>query len=690
MIVYHLRRHSEVAGLIASGLVRATGRQFMFDRWQDAALLLSGLYRQAPDDEDPYVALVIDADEDMIVQSAIPERRLPISLRADDIHQLQEHSYYADVDISSHRLLDVKNGFGDSIISRYRTDDARRPPIWRFLRYAKPYWPFVLGATLCGLIKFLAPLFFPWMLKVLLDDVVLNTRLDALVRERTIRHLVLAVLGVNVVWMFATYYRSVLAAMAGHRLIRDLRVALFSHVQRLSHDFFARHQTGAISSRVVNDISLAQNFVGSALTNVWMDAILLLALIIILASIHPMMTLISLSLMPIYITALRAMGPRIRRSSQEVQQRLEVLSGELHERVAGVSILKGFTRESAETSRFAAQSNKLLRRVLHSVQFTAANEVAVGFVVNTAPLIVVWYGVHEIMAGRLTVGALTQFLLYLGMFYSPLQRLSDLSVVLSNALAAIDRIFEYFDTQPHVAENARPKLLKHCEGRIEFCNVSFGYDADVKILSDISLTILPGQTVAFVGPSGAGKSTMASLIPRFYDPTGGAIKLDGIDLRELSLESLRSHVGIDTSGPSDATEPVSRKLELTPSAAGELQEQLAALLRDKKIHTRNDLSLADLAALLSISTHIASELLNQHLGKSFYEFLNAHRAAEAAMLLADETQNLSMTDVAYEAGFNNPNTFYREFKRHHGMTPTQYRKSHRPRAPQLGGFAPNS
>jgi subfamily B ATP-binding cassette protein MsbA len=502
------------------------------------------LYRQAPDDEDPYVALVIDADEDMIVQSAIPERRLPISLRADDIHQLQEHSYYADVDISSHRLLDVKNGFGDSIISRYRTDDARRPPIWRFLRYAKPYWPFVLGATLCGLIKFLAPLFFPWMLKVLLDDVVLNTRLDALVRERTIRHLVLAVLGVNVVWMFATYYRSVLAAMAGHRLIRDLRVALFSHVQRLSHDFFARHQTGAISSRVVNDISLAQNFVGSALTNVWMDAILLLALIVILASIHPMMTLISLSLMPIYITALRAMGPRIRRSSQEVQQRLEVLSGELHERVAGVSILKGFTRESAETSRFAAQSNKLLRRVLHSVQFTAANEVAVGFVVNTAPLIVVWYGVHEIMAGRLTVGALTQFLLYLGMFYSPLQRLSDLSVVLSNALAAIDRIFEYFDTQPHVAENARPKQLKHCEGRIEFCNVSFGYDADVKILSGISLMILPGQTVAFVGPSGAGKSTMASLIPRFYDPTGGAIKLDGIDLRELSLESLRSHVGI--------------------------------------------------------------------------------------------------------------------------------------------------
>ena len=127
--------------------------------------------------------------------------------------------------------------------------------------------------------------------------------------------------------MVATYFRSVLAAIAGHRLIRDLRVALFSHVQRLSHDFFTRHQTGAIASRVVNDISLAQNFVGSALTNVWMDAALLVALMVILISIHPTMTLISLVLMPIYIIALRAMGPRIRNSSQEVQQRLEVLAG---------------------------------------------------------------------------------------------------------------------------------------------------------------------------------------------------------------------------------------------------------------------------------------------------------------------------------------------------------------------------
>ena len=544
MIVYHLRRSSEVPRVLTEGLRRADGRHYMFSRWQDAALMLSGLYREPNGSDDPHVALVLEAEEDMLVASAIPDTRLPNSLRPSDVKQLQAHSCYAEVDVSSHRIRDVKSGFGDSILNRFRSDARGPTPIWRFLAYAKPYWPYVVGATICGLVKFLAPLAFPWMLKILLDDVVLRTDIDAAARERQILYLIGGVLAINVVWMFATYFRSVLAAIAGHRLIRDLRIALFSHVQRLSHDFFTRHQTGAISSRVVNDISLAQNFVGSALTNVWMDAILLLALVAILISIHPMLTLISLVLMPIYIVALRAMGPLIRQSSQEVQQRLEVLSGELHEKVAGVAIVKGFARESAETKLFAAHANKLLGRILNSARYTAANEVAVGFVVHTTPILVVWYGVHEILDGALTVGALTQFLLYLGMFYSPLQRLSDLSVVLSNALAAIDRIFEYFDTQPHVAERPKPKRIDTCEGRIDLEHVYFGYDTDAQTLKDVNLTILPGQTVAFVGPSGAGKSTLASLVPRFYDPTAGCIRLDGIDLRDLALDSLRAHIGI--------------------------------------------------------------------------------------------------------------------------------------------------
>lgn len=544
MIVYHLRRSSEVSQLLSDGLIRAAGRHYVFDRWQDIQLLLNALHRDPEPEADPYVALVLELDEDMLAAAPIPERKIPDSLRPEDVARLQAHSGYPEVDVNARRLLDVKNGFGDSVLSRFQPRPKGRAAVWRFLAYARPYWAYISAATVAGLVRFLAPLVFPWMLKELLDRVVLNESLDDSAKQQTILYLALTVLAVNIVWMIATYYRSVFAAVAGHRMMRDMRVALFNHVQRLSHAFFTRHQTGAIVSRLVNDISLAQNFVGSALTNVWMDVTLLLALIAILMSIHPMLTLVSLVLMPVYLFALKAMGPRIQQTSKEVQQRLEVLSGELHEKVAGVAIVKGFARETAEAELFADHANKLLKKVLYSVRFTATNEVVVGFVVHTAPVLVVWYGVYQILGGRLSIGELTQFLLYLGMFYYPLQRLSDLSVVLSNSLAAIDRIFEYFDTRPHVRERPQALRLTECRGRIEFDHVQFSYDADAPILQDINLTIAPGQTVAFVGPSGAGKSTLANLVPRFYDPVAGRILLDGNDLRDVELTSLRSHIGI--------------------------------------------------------------------------------------------------------------------------------------------------
>jgi len=538
MIVYHFCRANDVPKLLAHGLVRSDGRHFVFDRWDD----VEQLFNATPEPED-YVALALDVDADMLADAPIPARKLT-TIRAEDLQQLQSRSRYPEVDVNDSRIIDVKNGFGDSVLRRYTPQSTARAPVWRFLAYAKPYWTYVTAATAAGLAKFLLPLAFPWMLKVLLDEVVLKPDTDPAVRDRTVLYLVLAILAVNAIWMVATYYRSVFAAVAGHRMIRDLRVALFNHVQRLSHAFFSRHQTGAIVSRLVSDISLAQNFVGSALTNVWMDIALLVALVVILLSIHPMMTLVSLLLMPVYVVALHAMGPRIRQTSKEVQQRLEVLSGELQEKVSGVAIVKGFARESEESRIFASHANKLLNKVLYSVRFTTANEIAVGFVVHTAPVLVVWYGVNQILADQLTVGALTQFLLYLGMFYYPLQRLSDLSVVLSNALAAIDRIFEYFDTQPQVTERANPVRLRECRGRIELDHVDFSYDRENLVLADISLSIGAGETVAFVGPSGAGKSTLANLIPRFYDPVAGRILLDGHDLRELELNSLRSHIGI--------------------------------------------------------------------------------------------------------------------------------------------------
>jgi ABC-type multidrug transport system fused ATPase/permease subunit len=540
MIFYHLCRAADTTKYLTEGLARSDGRHYVFDRWEDIRLLTTTFYEAEPE----HVVLALDLDADMLVDGPITQRRLPAGLPAEDVKHLQASSRYPEVDVSAARIIDVKDVLGDSVRARFTPRDRRRAPVWRFLAYVRPYWQYVAIATAAGLVKFLVPLVFPWMLRIMLDDVVLKTGITSAAREHTILYLVLGVLALNLLWMAATYYRSVYAAIAGHRMIRDLRVALLDHVQRLSHAFFMRHQTGAIVTRVVSDISLAQNFVGSALTNVWMDGALLIALLVILFSINPMMTLVSLLLMPVYVVSLRLIGPKIRLSTREVQQRLEVLSGGLHEKVAGMTVVKGFAREPQESLLFAAHANKLLNKILYSVRYTAVNEMMVGFVVHSAPVLVVWYGVHQILAGRLTVGELTQFLLYLGMFYFPLQRLSDLSVVLSNALAAIDRVFEYFDTQPHVVEHPNSLRLAECRGAILFERLSFGYEPGNLVLRDIDLDIAPGETIALVGPSGAGKTTIANLVPRFYDPSAGRVLMDGHDLRDLELASLRRHIGI--------------------------------------------------------------------------------------------------------------------------------------------------
>jgi ATP-binding cassette, subfamily B, putative efflux pump len=546
MIVYHLTNKQNVKHYISSGLSRAEKRFFVFDRWDLIEIILEALILESlkPDTTyEDYRILVLNVDEDILIPGPIPHSHLPTGITESGQTLLQDHSFYLETDLLPNRIEAIKDALGNKL--DYSEPRAKKfSPVLRFLAFAKPHWRHYLIATTTGIGKFLSPLVFPYILRLVLDDVIPYKGMGYASQSSEITRLVVILIGVNLFWMATCYLRSLFTAIAGHRMIRDLRVALFNHVQRLSHQFFAKRQTGAIVSRMVNDIAQAQNFVGSALTNVWMDGILLLVLLFILFNLHVTLTLVALALTPVFLFSIKMIGSRIRRASREVQQRVEVISGGLQEKIAGVTIVKGFTREPEELEQFASQSNKLYTRVLRSVQYSALNEMLVGFVVLTAPALVLWFGAHQIIQAQLTIGELTQFLLYLAMFYAPMQRLSDLNVLLSNSLAAIERIFEYFDMQPQVTEKNNAKALNRVSGQIRFEDVSFSYESGVPILQHINLVIKAGETIAFVGASGSGKSTLANLVPRFYDPDSGAITLDGHDLRDIKLASLRAVIGI--------------------------------------------------------------------------------------------------------------------------------------------------
>ncbi len=453
---------------------------------------------------------------------------------------------------------------------------SRRPSaLVRFLGYVAPHKWYIAGAAATGVLKFVIPLSFPLALKYL-TDVVLAAQphpslatTDRLVTAwcGTVQHWLpwlgsgqaadLAVVAGTLFCLYlvlgvASFYRSYWAGQAGHRLIFDLRYALYQHIQSMSHSFFDQRRSGAIVARFVSDIQLAQNFVGSALTNVWMDSAALVFIIWILFVLEPRLAWVALSVIPFYVALIRYFSPRIKAATRSVQDTLEDFSGDLQERIAGASVVKAFGREEHEAKRFYSTSRKLLDLTLRNVSLSSANMAATTWLTSAAPLAVVWAASMMILRGELTVGTMIAFYAYLGSLYLPLQRFSELSVVVSNSLAAIDRIFEFFDIRPEVAQSATARDLEHARGRVTFRDVSFSYATRLSAhpaLHAINLDVAAGETVALVGRSGAGKSTLVSLIPRFYDVDAGALLIDGIDVRQLTLDSLRRQIGIVPQDP---------------------------------------------------------------------------------------------------------------------------------------------
>lgn len=445
----------------------------------------------------------------------------------------------------------------------------KHSPLRRFLSYVKPYRALVAGAAFMGILKFCLPLLFPLALKFITDDILVAQSQQGYQPDATSRffhwwaeHMrawlpflgegkmgllnatALSLFLVYLVLAVATFYRSWLAGVAGQRLVFDLRFDFYQHIQSMSHNFFTGQRSGNIVSRFMSDVTLAQNFVGSALTNVWMDSASLFVVVFILFQLQPRLAWVALTVMPLYMLLIRFMSPRIKKASRSAQEKLEEMSGDLQEKIGGMSVIKAFHQEKREARRFFQVSHKLFDFFKDNVYLNSWNQALSGFLTTVAPLLVVWIAAIYVLDARMTVGKMVAFYSFLGSLYLPLQRFSELGLIVSNSLAAIDRLFEYFDMQPQIIEAPHATTLPTVKGNVRFEAVHFAYDNQLPALSAIDCEIRAGEMVALVGASGSGKSTLVSLLPRFYDVTSGRVLIDGHDIREVTFKSLRQQIGI--------------------------------------------------------------------------------------------------------------------------------------------------
>lgn len=279
--------------------------------------------------------------------------------------------------------------------------------------------------------------------------------------------------------------------------------------------------------------------------NVWLDTATIVIAIIVMFSMNIKLTFVALLILPIYVVAVKYFFGRLRKLTKERSQALATMQGYLHERIQGMQVTRSFALEEYERGQFEKRNNEFLTKALTHTSWTARTFSVVNTLTDLGPLLVIGFAAYEVIQGSLTLGTMVAFVGYMDSLYSPLRRLVNSSTTLTQSFASMDRVFELLDEKYDIVNVPNAVQTKRLDGEVIFDNVSFRYNADEKeILHNLSLTMRPGEKVALVGASGGGKSSLASLIPRFYDVSEGAVYIDGIDVRKYNMRNLRSHIGI--------------------------------------------------------------------------------------------------------------------------------------------------
>ena len=429
---------------------------------------------------------------------------------------------------------------------------SRKLRIGRLLR---PHWRALSFALLAVLGETAADVLEPWPIKIVVDNVVQSKKLpsgwDAVVfnlfgsNKFAVLDLALAaVVIIAVVGAVSAYCEKYLTTRVSQWVAHDLRQMLYQRIQRLSLAEHNESRVGDLITRVTSDIDAVQDFINSALLGILISLLTLVGMIGVMLYVNWRFTLIALSVVPVLFLVVYFYTQRIKQASRTVKKmESELLSG-VAELLASIHVVQAFAREDYEDRRFDSESRHNVEAGLRARSVKARLSPIVDVITAVGTCLVLGYGARLALAGQISAGVLIVFLLYLGKTYKPLRDLSKMTNTVLKAAISYERIQEVLEIESRVQNAPAARPAPRFRGLIEFDRVSFGYSGNTPILRDVSLRIERGQVAAIVGPSGTGKTTIASLIPRFYDPLSGQVRIDGVDVREFTLKSLRDQISL--------------------------------------------------------------------------------------------------------------------------------------------------
>ena len=408
----------------------------------------------------------------------------------------------------------------------------------RILSYIKPYLPRLIAAAICTVLAAAGNLYVPWIIKDVIDSVL---------AEKNAEMLNIIAAGIIIIFFIrgvCFYGQNYLMSYVGERVIIDIRSAVYEKLQRLSVSFYDKNKTGTIMSYVTNDVSALQAAMVQNTIDMITEGSVLIGSITAMVYLDWKLTLFTFCTFPFVLWLMDFFGKRIRKSGRRIQECTADITSILQETVSSARVIKSFVREDYEIERFCNQNFANFRANMKNAQLMALLTPVIEFVAAIGVTAIIWYGGHGVINGDLTAGSLVAFLVYAVNISNPVKRLTRVVGSIQKALAAAQRVFDVLDMKEEIAEIPGAKALPQIEGSVEFKDVSFAYDKGEPVLKDVSFKAEPGEVIAIVGPSGAGKSTIANLLPRFYDTTSGSISIDGNNIAEVKVDSLREQVGI--------------------------------------------------------------------------------------------------------------------------------------------------